>query len=135
MPKALIISLLIGYFGLLILISWLTSRNANNSTFFTGNKNSKWYLVAFGMIGASLSGVTFLSIPGVVRDSGMTYIQIAIGYVIGYAIIAFVLLPLYYKHNLTSIYSYLATRYGKVTHKTGDAFFILSSVIGASLRL
>lgn len=135
MSKAVILSLLLGYFVVLILISYLTSRKADNDTFFTGNRNNKWYVVAFGMIGASLSGVTFISIPGVIRDSHFTYLQMALGYILGYAIIAFVLLPLYYRLNVTSIYSYLKDRFGIYTYKMGAAFFILSRVIGASLRL
>ena len=135
MSKGLILSLLIGYFLVLILISYLTSRKADNETFFTGNRNNKWYVVAFGMIGASLSGVTFISIPGVIEGNQMTYLQMALGYILGYFLIAFVLLPLYYRLNLTSIYSYLEQRYGKVTYRIGAGFFILSRVIGAALRL
>lgn len=135
MSKALIISLLLGYFLVLIVISWLTSRKADNDTFFTGNRNNKWYLVAFGMIGASLSGVTFISIPGIIEKSQFTYLQIAVGYILGYVIIAFVLMPLYYRLNLTSIYSYLEMRFGVATYKMGAGFFILSRLIGASLRL
>ena len=106
MNKALILSILIGYFLVLVLISYLTSRKADKDSFYTGNKSSKWYVVAFGMIGASLSGVTFLSIPGTIHCNQFTYMQIAFGYIIGYAIIAFVLLPLYYRLNLTSIYGF-----------------------------
>jgi solute:Na+ symporter, SSS family len=135
MSTSLILSLLVGYFVVLVLISYLTSRKADNDTFFTGNKNSKWYLVAFGMIGASLSGVTFISIPGIIHGSGFTYLQMALGYIIGYAIIAFVLLPLYYRLNLTSIYAYLETRFGVATYKIGAGFFILSRLIGAALRM
>ncbi len=135
MSKGLIISLLIGYFILLMVISRITSRKADNDTFFTGNRNNKWYLVAFGMIGASLSGVTFISIPGIISGSQFTYLQIATGYIIGYFIIAFVLIPLYYRMNLTSIYSYLEHRFGTRTYKMGAAFFILSRLIGAALRL
>ncbi|MFT4602315.1 MAG: Na+/proline symporter [Arenicella sp.] len=135
MSTTLILSLLVGYFLVLVLISYLTSRKADNDTFFTGNKNSKWYLVAFGMIGASLSGVTFISIPGIIQGSGFTYLQMALGYIIGYGVIAFVLLPLYYRLNLTSIYSYLETRFGVITYKIGAGFFILSRLIGAALRM
>lgn len=116
-------------------ISYLTSRGAGNETFFTGNRSSKWYLVSFGMIGASLSGVTFISVPGMVGGEGFSYMQMVIGYLAGYAVIAFVLLPLYYKYNLTSIYTYLAQRYGENTHRVGALFFILSRILGASVRL
>lgn len=135
MSKTLILSLLVGYFLVLVAVSYLTSRKADNDSFFTGNRNSKWYLVAFGMIGASLSGVTFISIPGIIQGSGFTYLQMALGYIIGYAIIAFVLLPLYYRLNLTSIYSYLEDRFGLFTYKIGAGFFILSRLIGAALRM
>ncbi|MCB9223948.1 MAG: sodium:solute symporter [Crocinitomicaceae bacterium] len=135
MTKELILTLLFSYFALLLFISYLTSRKADNETFYTGNRNNPWYVVAFGMIGASLSGVTFISIPGTIGASEFTYLQIALGYILGYAIIAFVLLPLYYKLNLTSIYSYLETRFGVMTYKMGAGFFIVSRVIGASLRM
>ena len=135
MSGLFILSVIIGYFAILLTISYFTSRGAKNDTFFTGNRSSKWYLVSFGMIGASLSGVTFISLPGLVGKSGFTYMQIVIGYMIGYAIISFVLIPLYYKLNLTSIYSYLGKRYGETTHKIGASFFILSRVLGASVRL
>lgn len=126
---------LITYFALLILISFLTSRNADSDSFFTGNKQSPWYLVAFGMIGASLSGVTFISVPGKVASEGMAYFQIVLGYVIGYIVIAQVLMPLYYRLNVTSIYQYLQTRFGTVSYKTGAGFFILSRTLGSATRL
>ena len=135
MSITLILSLLFGYFAVLMLISYVTGRKADNDTFFTGNKNNKWYLVAFGMIGASLSGVTFISIPGIIQGSGFTYLQMAVGYIIGYAIIAFVLLPLYYRLNLTSIYTFLQQRFGEITYKLGAGFFIVSRLIGAALRM
>lgn len=135
MSGLFILSVIVGYFAVLLTISYFTSRGAKNDTFFTGNRSSKWYLVSFGMIGASLSGVTFISLPGLVGVSGFSYMQIVIGYMIGYAIISFVLIPLYYKLNLTSIYSYLGQRYGESTHKIGASFFILSRVLGASVRL
>lgn len=135
MSKELILLILLAYFVVLVGISYLTSRKADNDTFFTGNRNNKWYLVAFGMIGASLSGVTFISIPGVVEESQFTYLQIALGYILGYIIIAFVLLPLYYRLNLTSIYEFLKIRFGKATYKMGAGFFILSRLIGAALRM
>jgi Na+/proline symporter len=124
----------VGYFILLLIVAWYTSRNSNNDSFFIGNRNSNWMLVAFGMIGTSLSGVTFVSVPGTVGGGGFAYFQVVIGYVIGYAIIAYVLLPLYYKLNLTSIYNYLQHRFGMTSYKTGAFFFIISRVLGATAR-
>src|SRR6185503_5897309 len=135
MSAGLLFSFVIGYFILLLAVAWYTSRNSNNDSFFIGNRNSNWMLVAFGMIGTSLSGVTFVSVPGTVGSSGFAYFQVVIGYVIGYAIIAFVLLPLYYKLNLTSIYNYLHHRFGMVSYKTGALFFVFSRVLGATARL
>ncbi|MCG2616405.1 sodium:solute symporter [Terrimonas sp. NA20] len=141
MSAGLLFSFVIGYFVLLLIVAWYTSRNSNNDSFFIGNRNSNWILVAFGMIGTSLSGVTFVSVPGAVGKpfgagyEGFTYFQIVIGYIIGYFIIAYVLLPLYYRLNLTSIYSYLNTRLGFVSYKTGSSFFILSRTLGATARL
>ena len=135
MSQGVIISIVLGYFVVLVAISLLTSRGANNDTFFVGNRRSPWYVVAFGMIGASLSGITFISVPGGVASGQMGYMQVVFGYLIGYFIIAFVLMPVYYKMNLTSIYSYLGTRFGVMSHKTGAAFFLLSRIIGASIRL
>lgn len=135
MNKEFILLLLLLYFAVLLLISFLTSRKSDNETFYTGNRNNPWYVVAFGMIGASLSGVTFISIPGTIGANGFTYLQIALGYILGYAIIAFVLLPLYYRLNLTSIYSYLEDRFGVMTYKMGAGFFIVSRIIGAALRM
>lgn len=123
------------YFSALLLISYYTSRNANSDTFFTANKQSSWYLVAFGMIGTSISGVTFISVPGAVGKFNFGYFQIVMGYVVGYAIIGLILMPLYYKLNLISIYTYLEKRFGYWSYKTGSAFFILSRTIGSSLRL
>lgn len=119
----------------LFVVSWLTSRNANNSSFFIGEKKSPWYIVAYGMISASLSGVTFISIPGVVGDEGFSYMVIVFGYLLGYFIIARVLIPIYYNFNFTSIYTYLKMRFGAHSYKTGASFFILSRVIGASFRM
>lgn len=130
-----IILTIIAYFGVLILISYLTGKSANNQTFFKANNSSPWYLVAFGMIGASLSGVTFISVPGWVATQQMGYMQMVLGYVVGYAVIGLVLLPLYYKLNLTSIYTYLEDRFGRFSYKTGAWFFLLSRTIGASFRL
>ncbi|WP_127018462.1 sodium:solute symporter [Flagellimonas beolgyonensis] len=130
------ILLLIGaYFLVLILISYFTGKNDSNADFFKAGKQSPWYVVAFGMVGASLSGVTFISVPGWVGDSQFTYLQVVIGYLFGYFVVAFVLLPLYYRLNLTSIYEYLLERFGSVSHKTGAFFFFVSRVLGAAFRL
>jgi solute:Na+ symporter, SSS family len=123
------------YTSLLFVIAWYTSRRSNNETYFIGNRQSPWLVVAYGMIGASLSGVTFISIPGDVGTSHFSYMMIVIGYLLGYAVIAQVLLPLYYNLNLTSIYSYLEKRFGSFSYKTGAFFFILSRSIGASFRV
>lgn len=135
MSPVLLFSFVIGYFFLLLFVAWRTSRNSNNDSFFIGNRNSNWMLVAFGMIGTSLSGVTFVSVPGTVSGAGFAYFQVVIGYFIGYFIIAWVLLPLYYRLNLTSIYNYLQTRFGMVSYKTGALFFIVSRILGATARL
>jgi SSS family transporter len=135
MNPGLVISIIAGYFVLLVIIARLTSRGANTNTFFTGNRQSPWYLVAFGMIGASLSGVTFISVPGAVGAGAFSYFQIVLGYMLGYFVIATVLMPLYYKLNLISIYHYLGDRFGKNSHKTGSVFFLLSRTIQASFRL
>jgi Na+/proline symporter len=135
MSKEFILIILVAYFLMLIAVSFLTSSKADNDTFFTGNKNNKWYVVSFGMIGASLSGVTFISIPGAVATSQFSYLQIAMGYLAGYAIVAFVLLPLYYRLNLVSIYGYLNQRFGIITYKMGATFFIVSRIIGSALRM
>ncbi len=131
-----ILILILGYFGLLILISYFISKkDEGNDAFFKANKNSPWYLVAFGMIGASLSGVTFISVPGKVEASQFVYFQLVLGYIVGYFVIGTVLLPLYYKLNLTSIYSYLGDRFGRYSYKTGAWFFIISRTVGSNLRL
>ena len=135
MTPVLLFSFVIGYFLLLMVVAWYTSRNANNDSFFIGNRNSNWMLVAFGMIGTSLSGVTFVSVPGGVGKESFAYFQVVIGYLIGYIVIAFVLLPLYYRLNLTSIYNYLSKRLGVRSYKTGASFFILSRTLGATARL
>ncbi len=133
-PTLLFVFVLI-YFLLLLGVAWYTSRNADNNSFFIGNHNSNWMLVAFGMIGTSLSGVTFVSVPGTVGSNGFGYFQVVIGNFIGYCLIAFILLPLYYKMQVTSIYNYLLKRFGKVSYKTGALFFILSRILGATARL
>lgn len=120
---------------MLFVITWITSRRANNESFFIGNKVSPWFVVAYGMIGASLSGVTFMSVPGWVQDTQFSYMVVVMGYLFGYAVIALVLLPLYYRLKLTSIYSYLEQRFGSYSYKTGAGFFILSRTLGASLRM
>ena len=124
------------YFGLLLTISFFTGKkHSNNDAFFIGNRKSPWYVVAFGMIGASISGVTFVSVPGWVRATDMTYIQMALGFVFGYMFIAEILMPLYYKLKLTSIYTYLQDRMGVRAYKTGASFFLLSKLLGAAARL
>ena len=135
MSTVQIITLISSYFGVLILISFLTGKKQDNDAFFKGNRQSPWYIVAFGMIGASLSGATFISLPGWVAASQFSFMQMALGYIIGYTVVALVLLPLYYKLNLTSIYTYLETRFGTCSYKTGAAFFLISRIIGASFRL
>ncbi|MBL6963522.1 MAG: sodium:solute symporter [Bacteroidetes bacterium] len=123
------------YFLVLLSISWFTGRNADNESFFLGNKRSPWYIVAFGMIGASLSGVTFISVPGWVGLSQFSYLQVVLGYLVGYLVIGTILMPLYYKLNLTSIYTYLQQRFGTWAHKTGVLFFLASRTFGAAARL
>ncbi len=126
---------LVGYFLVLVFISWVSGKTADKTSFYNGNRKSPWFLVAFGMIGASLSGVTFISIPGWVNATHFGYMQTVFGYLIGYVVISQVLLPLYYRLNLTSIYTYLEKRYGTSGYKTGAAYFLISRVIGASFRL
>lgn len=135
MSPTLIISCITGYFGFLLLIAWYTSRNANNQSYFLANKAAPWYAVAFGMISDSLSGVTFISVPGSVGTANFSYMQVILGYFFGYFIIANVLLPIYYSRNLTSIYSYLQERFGVFSQKTGSFFFLLSRMLGAAARL
>jgi len=135
MSPLAIVLVLLAYFSLLIGLSYLTSRGANNQSFFIGNRQSPWYLVAFGMIGTSLSGVTFISVPAWVGSSQFSYMQMVLGYLLGYAVIALVLMPLYYRLNLTSIYSYLEDRFGYWSYKTGAFYFILSRSLGAAFRL
>jgi SSS family transporter len=135
LSPVLIIFFILAYFGLLILISYFTGKKAGNDDFFLAGKQSPWYVVAFGMIGASLSGVTFISLPGVVAGNSFSYMQMVLGYLPGYLIIATVLMPLYYRLNLTSIYSYLEQRLGSWSYKTGAMFFLLSRTLGSALRL
>lgn len=135
MSPVLLFSIVVVYFIVLLVVAWYTGRNSSNESFFIGNRNSNWMLVAFGMIGTSLSGVTFVSVPGDVAKNSFSYFQVTIGYLIGYLVIAFVLLPLYYRLKLTSIYNYLETRFGVASYKTGASFFILSRTLGATARL
>lgn len=135
MNPSIFISIILAYFALLFLLAWATSRGANNDAFFIGNRRSNWLLVAFGMVGTALSGVTFISVPGTVGTNGFGYMQVVIGNFIGYMIVAGVLLPLYYQLQLTSIYDYLGRRFGVAAHKVGASFFILSRTFGATARL
>jgi Na+/proline symporter len=141
MSSSLLFVFVLGYFLILLGVAYVTSRNSTNDSFFIGNRSSNWVLVAFGMIGTSLSGVTFVSVPGTVGDFTMsghkafTYYQVVIGYVFGYAAIAYVLIPLFYRMNLTSIYHYLEQRLGRYAYKTGALFFIISRTVGATARL
>lgn len=135
MKPIYILAIITIYFCLLLFIAYLTGKNDSNDTFFKANKKSPWYVVAFGMIGASLSGVTFISVPGWVQSSHFSYIQIVFGYLFGYLIIAYVLIPFYYKLNITSIYEFLKQRFGNTSHKTGAFFFFISRVLIASFRL
>ncbi|WP_314444929.1 sodium:solute symporter [Massilia timonae] len=135
MSPLLLFCILIAYFALLLGVAWATSKGANNDSFFIGNKSSNWMLVAFGMVGTTLSGVTFVSVPGAVGVDGFGYAQIVIGYVIGYIAVAYVLLPLYYRLQLTSIYHYLDVRLGRRAYQSGAGFFIVSRLLGATARL
>jgi Na+/proline symporter len=135
MTPTLVATIMVIYFGALIFISIITSRGADTNTFFTGNRQSPWYLVAFGMIGSSLSGVTFISVPGNVGKVGFGYFQVVLGYLVGYWLIIGILMPLYYRLNLVSIYTYLEQRFSFWTYKTGAFFFLVSRTIGSSLRL
>ncbi len=130
----MILLTVLAYFAVLFGISRLTSRRADNNTFYRANRRAPWYMVAFGMIGASISGVTFVSVPGMVLTSQMTYLQMCLGFIVGYLVIAFVLLPLYYRLNLTTIYSYLGQRLGERSYLTGASFFLLSKMTGAAVR-
>jgi Na+/proline symporter len=135
LPSYIIILCALGYFVFLFAISWYTGRNADSQAFFVGGKKSKWYIVAYGMIGTSLSGVTFMSVPGEVGVKSFAYLELVMGNLLGYITIALVLLPLYYRLNLTSIYTYLNQRFGNTSYKTGSFFFLLSRTLGASLRV
>lgn len=135
MSPFIVIGIILSYFSLLIVVSLLTSRKADTQTFFTGNRKSPWYIVAFGMVGTTISGVTFISVPGEVGNSAFSYLQFIMGNIVGFWIVAGVLLPLYYRLNLVSIYSFLNQRFGEYSHKTGSFFFMVSKLIGAAFRL
>jgi solute:Na+ symporter, SSS family len=135
MSATILFIVLVCFFGLLLGISYFTSKNVNTETFFTGNRRSPWYVVAFAMIGTTISGVTFISVPGEVGNSGWTYLQFLLGNFVGYWVVALVLIPLYYKLNLVSIYTYLDQRFGVRSYKTGSFFFLISRTIGASFRM
>jgi Na+/proline symporter len=135
----IILSIVAGYFFILLFVAWLTSRHSDNDDYFINGRRSQWWLVAIGMIGSSLSGVTFISIPGVVGAGGhnqaFSYLQVVLGYLLGYMVISLVLMPLYYRLNLISIYGYLGMRFGPNAYKTGSAFFMLSRLIGSAFRM
>lgn len=133
-PGIILISFLV-YTALIFLVSRFTLRKVNNESYYLGNRNSPWYVVAYGMIGASLSGVTFMSVPGLVKEEQFSYLVLVLGYLVGYFVIAYVLLPLYYQLNLTSIYSYLEKRFGMASYRTGSFYFILSRLVGSSFRM
>ena len=135
MSTSLILTVIVCYFALLFIISYFTGKNDSNSSFFLGNRKSPWFVIAYGMIGTTLSGITFISVPGWVGESQFSYMQMVFGFFVGYAIISRILLPLYYKLELTSIYTYLKERFGIYSYKTGSSFFLLSRTIGASFRL
>lgn len=135
MSSIQILILIVCYFAVLLLISYFTGKNDSNKDFFKAGKQSPWYVVAFGMVGASLSGVTFISVPGWIEGSQFSYLQVVIGYLFGYFVVAYVLMPIYYRLNVTSIYEYLYERFGTVSHKTGAFFFFISRVLGAAFRL
>lgn len=135
MKPIYILLLIAAYFGMLFLISYFTGKEDSNEAFFKAENKAPWFLVAFGMIGASLSGVTFISVPGWVEDSQFHYMQVVLGYILGYLVIAFVLLPIYYRLNVTSIYQYLDYRFGNTSYKTGALFFFISRIIGSAFRL
>lgn len=134
MTPAIVIVTILGYFALLVLIGWLASRGSDNSTFFSGKRQAPWWLVAFAMIGAPISGVTFISVPGMVVGKSYAYLQMVLGFVVGYLVIAYVLVPLFYKRNLISIYGYLEERFGRNTYHTGAWFFFVSKMLGAAVR-
>jgi SSS family transporter len=135
MNPVVILFIILAYFGILVVISLFTSKNVNNDGFFRGNRRARWYIVAFGMLGSSISGVTFISVPGWIQATQMTYMQMVMGFVLGYVFIAYILLPIYYRLKLPSIYTYLDERFGNHSYKTGASFFLLSRLIGSAFRL
>jgi len=135
MSLTLILTVFSIYTVLIFFISWYTSRKADNNSYFQGNRKSPWFVVAYGMVGTSISGVTMISVPGNVINQSFHYMPMVFGFVVGYAVVALVLLPLYYRMNLTTVYSYLESRFGKFTYKAGASFFILSRVLGAAVRI
>ena len=135
MTPSLIILCISSYFLLLFIISYITGKNDSNETFFLGNRNSPWYIVAYGMIGTTLSGITFISVPGWVASSQFSYLQMVFGFFVGYFVIARILLPLYYRLELTSIYTYLKDRFGNSSYKTGSSFFLLSRTFLLLLKI
>lgn len=135
MTPLVLLAIVLGYFAVLILIAKYTSKNSNQESFFNANKNTPWYVVAYGMIGASLSGVTFMSVPGSVAIKSFSYMQMVLGYIVGYFVVAYVLLPIYYKLNLTSIYQYIEHKLGKNAYTCSAVSFLISRIIGASFRL
>ncbi len=130
----IILATILGYFCILLLVSRMTARKSDNDTFYRAGRKSPWYMVAFGMVGASISGVTFVSVPGMVMRSDMTYLQMCLGFIVGYFVVSFFLLPVYYRYNLTTIYTYLKHRLGSRSYKTGASFFLLSKMTGAAVR-
>ncbi len=135
MSPAVVIITIIAYFVILFTVSYIAGRKADNAGFFVGNRKSSWYVVAFAMIGSSISGVTYVSVPGMVAISNFGYLQMVMGFVAGQFIIAFVLVPLFYKMNLVSIYEYLENRFGVSSYRTGAWFFFISKMLGAAVRL
>ena len=133
LPVIVIITI-VAYFALLMAVSYYASRGSDNTTFFTGKRQTPWPIVAFAMIGAAISGVTFISVPGMVAAKGYSYLQMVLGFIVGYAVIAFVLVPMFYKRNLISIYGYLEERFGSSTYKAGAWFFFVSKMLGAAVR-
>jgi len=135
MSPTFILLIILLYFAVLFGVSYVSGRKADNAGFFTGNRKSPWYVVAFATIGAAISGVTFVSVPGMVATGGFSYLQMVLGFAVGQLIIAFVLIPLFYRMNLVSIYEYLENRFGVTTYKLGAWFFFVSKMLGASIRL
>ena len=134
MTPVIVLATIVGYFILLFLVSYVAGRNSDNASFFTGSRQAPWYIVAFATMGAAISGVTFISVPGMVVTKGYSYLQMVLGFIIGYIAIAFVLVPLFYKKNLISIYGYLEQRFGAMTYKSGAWFFFVSKMLGAAVR-